>query len=134
MLKKEFDALAAALGSPYAAVNYIAKSARKKLKESNNGILESQAISWVLTGKEPKVHRRMPVYNSSLNIPYVDEVLCYVDDEEVCESVRESYNESLLAHHLIYCYHNNLDEFRKSRVRILTRMIWYNIQQEGGFI
>lgn len=134
MLKKEFDALAAALGSPYAAVNYISKAARRKMKQHNNIILESEAISWVLTGEEPRARKCKSLYDISHDLPYLEEILCYVDDEDVCESVRESYKESLGAHHLIYCYHNNLDEFRKSRVRILTRMIWYNIQQEGGFI
>lgn len=131
MIKREFDALADKLGSTYAAVNYIAKSARQKRKQVDNRILESEAITWALTGIQPKLRRVCKVAEwGTLN--YLDEVLSYVDDENVAQSVRESYSESAKVHHLIYCYHSDLNESQKSRVRVLTRMIWYNIQEEGG--
>lgn len=132
MLKKEFDVLADELGSPYAAVNYVAKTARKLMKEIEYPVMESEAISWVLTGEKPeaKGRNRIP-FNYDIHL--LDDILSGVDDPEVCISVRESYSASLQAHHLIYCYHMSLDENRKARVRILLNMVWYNIQQEGGF-
>lgn len=132
MQKREFDALADKIGSPFAAVNYIAQSARKKRQEVDNRILESEAITWAVTGIQPKLRKKIPKVADWYNLSLIDEVLSYVDDEQVAISVRESYNESAKVHHLIYCYHKGLDESRKARVRILTRMIWYNIQQEGG--
>lgn len=132
MLQDRFNQLAEVLGSPYAAVNYLANLARKLLIDNNNQILESQAITWALTGEAPKIERKKITKVDTSNMCGIDEVLCYVDDDEVCESVRNSYHQSLKSHHLIYCYHNSLDEYRKARVRILVRMIWYNIQSEGG--
>lgn len=132
MLKREFDALADKMGSPFAAINYIAKSARVKRQQVDNRILESEAITWALTGIQPQLRERVHTVDEWYNISYLDEVLSYVDDEQVADSVRESYSESARTHHLIYCYHSSLDESRKARVRVLTRMIWYNIQQEGG--
>lgn len=134
MLKREFDALAEKLGSPFAAVNFVAKSARARRQSVDNRILESEAITWVVTGIQPKLRNKMPDINQLGNVSYLDEVLSYVDDEQVVESVRASYCESTKAHHLIYCYHNSLDDNRKARVRVLTRMVWYNIRQEGGFM
>lgn len=132
MLKREFDALADKLGSTYAAVNYIAKSARQKRNQVDNRILESQAITWVLTGIQPKLSKRAINISDWANLNYLDEVLSYVDDENVCVSVRASYSKSAELHHLIYCYHTDLNDSQKARVRVLTRMIWYNIQEEGG--
>lgn len=132
MLKKEFDELANQLGSPYAAVDYVAKTARKLMKEVEYPIQESEAISWVLTGEKPEAKgRKRSSFDWPINI--VDDILSGVDDKEVCSSVRESYQESMKVHHLIYCYHTELDDARKARVRILLNMVWYNIQQEGGF-
>ena len=132
MLKREFDLLAEKLGSPYAAIHYISQSARKKRQQVDNRILESEAITWALTGVQPKLRKRVRNISDEYNLSYLDEVLSYVDDDEVCTSVRESYSQSVKSHHLIYCYHNNLDEDRKARVRVLTKMVWYNIEQEGG--
>lgn len=121
-------------GSKFAAVNYLAKQARINLKQVNNTILDSQALSWALTGKQPEIHPdRKSVGDDFITIKlnYLDELLCYVDDEEVCESVVDSFYESLEKRHLIYVYNNDLDESRKARVRILTRMIWdYNKYDE----
>ena len=124
---QRFNQLVDTLGSPYAATNYLARLARKLLVDNDNRLLESEAITWALTGEKPKLHRKRADY-SLPSMEIVDEVLCYVDDEDVCESVKDSYNKSLQAKHLIYCYSHELTEYQRSRVRILMRMIWYNIQ------
>lgn len=115
-------------GSTYQAIQHLSKVARKKLKEVDNNIQDSQALTWALTGLEPDVKQNMKdkVYHSKkfYQEEYMDDMLCYVDDEEVCESVRESFRASKKVNHLIYVYNHTLDEHRKSRVRILTRMVW----------
>ena len=133
MLKKEFDQLAEALGSTFAAVNFIAKLAREKREQSNYSLLESEAISWVLTGKEPPKNR-YPKSDILHHVFEISDLLSEIDDEEVAESVWQSYEISLKEHHLIYQYQEGMCEGQKARVRILSRMIWYNIQQEGRFI
>ena len=133
MLKNEFDEFAAKLGSTYAAINYISKSAREKSEELDYPILASEAISWVLTGEKPNSKGRK-YENADANIHILDDILSGVDDLHIKESVRDTYFESMKAHHLIYCYHTNLNESEKTRVRILSNMIWYNIESEGGHI
>jgi len=124
--KDYFEQLSKQCGSPYAAVNFIAKSARNKLLEVNNQILDSEAISWVLTGIAPEIKKRHKVYYLNGNhISYLDDVLSCVDDVEVCQSVRDSYFISCKANHLIYSYNPELDNDRQARVRVLTRMIWF---------
>lgn len=123
--KEHFRKLVDECGSPYAAVNHIAMEARRKLKEVDSQILDSKAITWALTGIPPKIHNRNEAYYLRDEAQaYLDDMLCYVDDEDVCESVRNSYKTSKRANHLIYVYKNDLDESRRARVRILTRIVW----------
>lgn len=125
-------------GSTYMAVNLVAKRARNKLLETNGAILDSKAISWALTGVAPKIHKRKSFeyayHLEDCNIlQFLDDMLCCVDDIEVCESVRQSYESSVKVNHLIYYYNNSLDEPRKARTRVLTRIVWdYHINEHRG--
>lgn len=123
------DALSDQYGSPYAAANAAANAARDLVKLYDNKILDSEAISWCITGEAPKILATM---QSNKSIPYeryvsyqIDELLNYVEDPDVVESVRISFRESTIARHLIYVYNSRMDEPRRTRVRVLTRMIWY---------
>lgn len=117
------------LGSAYAAVNYISSEARKLASKYDDLILHSEAIEWIVTGKKPKILSNISkVCNRSNYVKsYIDEVLCYVDDNNVCESVRYSINASKSSNHLIYVYKDVPDPSRQARVRVLTRMIWYDL-------
>lgn len=128
----EFEKLASLLGSTFAAINYVACMARIKLIENNNQILQSQAISWVLTGNEPKYKTQKIDPLSQTIRPIIDEMLCYIDDELVRESIRCSYEASVKADHLIYMYHPDLPDGYHAKVRIILNMIWENIYDEGG--
>ena len=129
-----FNEITAKLGNPYAAVNYIAASARKLAAKYNNLILDSEAINWLVTDNKPAILNKQHTISTKGDYvrSYVDEMLSYVDDTDVCDSVRYSINTSRDANHLIYVYTNVPDEFRQARVRILTRMIWYNLNLSGG--
>lgn len=123
--QQAFNKLAEALGSPFAASNYLAKLARKLLIDNNNQILQSQAITWALTGEKPKYTTHK--LNVNLNQMYgIDDILCYIDDKDIHDSVEQSYEKSLKAKHLIYFYSEGLNEYDKGRVRILLRLIWFN--------
>lgn len=125
----KFHKLEHKLGSPYAAVNYISSEARKLASKYDNVILHSEAIDWVITGEKPKIISGVGKLSTKLNYvkSYIDEILCYVDDASVCESVRYSIDASRSSNHLIYVYKDVPDESRQARVRVLTRMIWYNL-------
>lgn len=132
------SALETKCGNRYAAIKFICYKARKLNKQYNNHLLDSKVISWVLTGEKPnsaiyydeqiELDKR---FHLSLELKHVlsvlDEYLCYVDDIAVSKSVRLSIRASQQARHLVYVYHEIQDEFQSSRVRVLTRMIWYSL-------
>ena len=55
----------------------------------------------------------------------IEDFLLYIDDHLVQLSVLASYHATVRSHHLVYIYNENLNEFQQTRVRVLTRMIWY---------
>lgn len=116
-------------GSLYMAVNLVAKQSRKKLAQTDYMILDSQAISWALTNIPPEVIHTRPseAYpRGCYGLTSLEDMLSYVDDESVKQSVEISYDRSVKGNHLIYFYNKDLDPSRKARVRILTRMAWDN--------
>lgn len=135
--KSEFDKLAAAIGNTYAAVRFVSKKARNLSIKYDNQILDSEAISWVVTGKKPKsaveydklIHKYNHIQHMTTKHikSVVHEYLCYVDDEAVCKSVKASMKASKEARHLVYVYIDVDTDYQEARVRILTRMIWYSL-------
>lgn len=132
---KLFQKYIDAFGSIYAAVSAVSKAARNIANKYDNVILHSEAITWVLTGERPPILER---YNEiqerrkNPDIHIINEMLSYVDDKQVCECVKLSINRTKQNNHLIYIYKGISDENKKARVRILTRMIWYQIHEEQG--
>lgn len=126
--KHEVERIVEECGSVYGAINYVAKRARKLASESEDQILDSHALSWAITGVRPeprKYHRPADIVsNAKTQEEYLDDLLCYIDDEDVKLSVSESYRCCITCGHLIYFYTEGLDEARRSRVRILTNMVW----------
>lgn len=120
----EFDEISRRLGNRYAATMAVAKEARRRGEMSKQSILESHSITWVLTGVEPtkfddginKIRRKLES---------VEDILNYVSDRNIVKSVTESIGMSKSEGHLIYRYKNSLSEEEKTRVRILTNIIWY---------
>ena len=123
---QEFQHIAKSFDSVYEATMYVAKTARRYAEKTNNRVLHSEAIDWVLTGETPEIlnqsHRRA--------ISYIDDLLSEVSDSLVCRSVRCSVYESTRNKHLIYRYIDVNDEPRRARVRVLTNMIWYRTSND----
>lgn len=118
-------------GSTFAAANLAAKTARNLMKGTNDQLLDSKVLSWAITGKKPDVTESKAYHKKDFGWECLRDMLCYVDDEDVRQSVTDSYRASRRARHLIYCYNSGLDEPRRSRVRILTRMAWEHTHQGG---
>ena len=116
-------------GNRYKAVQYIQKESRRLLEYTDNRITDSEAITWVLTGEKPDYESRKTFneITAKYEDAYVDEVLCYIDDKQICESIRLSISRSKKSKNLVYRYTKGLDDNQKSRVRVVTRMIWYNL-------
>ena len=155
--RKLYDALTAAFGNPYAAVIYVSKLARKLSKTVNYDLVDSQALSWAITGVHPQPRKVVSHSVTDIRLP-ISEVLQLVDDNQVKDAVicslqhsvhnymcstnntlynsdkvtpyseyfmsRFILNNDLDTRWLIFYYNDVEDEPRKSRVRILTRLIW----------
>lgn len=113
----------------YSVVNTISSIARDKYKECNGYILDSEALTWVIQNTKPNhtdINRGNNMQSSKIpyNMMTVDDILCNIEDVEVKESVKESILRSHESNYLLYYYKDIKDEFKKSRVRIIVKMIW----------
>lgn len=117
-----FHALEQACGSKFLAVKFIAEASRKLSGSKYNWSIESRLVSWVISGEMPPkgIHIGLDV-----EIKEIQDFLSYIDDYSIQQCVLDSYRCTVKAHHLVYKYKNNLNEFQQTRVRVLTRMIWY---------
>ena len=119
----------------YAAVYMIAKEARRRAEKCNNLISHAEALSWVLTGNKPETlvraeRRGQSMFDDSNIQDFVDSYISLVDDCEVAEAARDSINQTLHESNLVYMYSKIQDEPRRSRVRIITRMLWDKITKQ----
>ena len=117
------------LGDVYSATIYIAKEARRRAEATDNLLLHSEAISWVITGEKPSILStvdNLPTKDNYIQ-SQVNETLKYIDDLGVAESVKLSINSSISNKHLIYIYKDVPNDHQQARVRVLTNMLWYNL-------
>lgn len=117
------------LGDVYSATIYVAKEARRRAESTDNLILHSEAISWVISGEQPAIlsmKDKSPTEANSIR-SQVNETLAYVEDLGVCESVKLSINSSISNKHLIYIYKDVPDSNQQARVRVLTNILWYTL-------
>lgn len=128
--KELFDNLARAIGSTYGACAYIAKLSRQKRIELNNLISESEAITWAITKKLPDNYKDR-VKARSASLKHIEDILNYVEDEEVQNAARQSFRDSIQCEHLVYDYLKVKDASKQSRVRILTRMMFYKFKEDN---
>lgn len=120
----EFERIERKLGNKYAATMAVAKEARRRAKKSKESILESHSITWVLTGKEP-TRPDSHINKIKRKLESVEDILNYVSDRRIVKSVTESIGMSKSEGHLIYRYKSSLTDEDRTRVRILTNIIWY---------
>lgn len=133
--KECFDNLCKNYSSKYEAIQALCEDARHKMKQAENVISESQGLTWALTGIEPDyIEQRIKLKAERENAykpviyyqeEYMNELLSLVDDEDICESVRQSFKESKATGHLLYVYINHISDGNKARVRILTNLVWH---------
>lgn len=100
--------------------------ARKVSESTGYKLRHSQAITSVVQNIHPSTllaadHQR----DTTREDEQIAELYCTVSDKSVCDAVYDSYFDSKDAGHLIYVYNNITDEHRRTRVRILTKMLWY---------
>lgn len=113
------------LQNPYKAAMEVSDKARK-LCNKYEGLIESEAITHIVHNTEPdnKIYFNAKEEYIAMQIK---EMFCYIDDKAICDAVYDSFYESKKKHNLIYIYNDISDEARQARVRILTRMLWYQL-------
>lgn len=121
-----------AFGSKFAAIMYVSKLARKRRKECEYCITESQALAWVISGVEPievSLWRSREKEREDAKTLCMQDRIMYIEDKLIRDAVEVSINLSLEAGHLIYRYKGLSNPYQKARVRIICRMIWDELKQ-----
>ena len=122
-----FESLAKQCGSRYLAVWFLAKGSRKLASTLPPGVIESKLITWVLTGAQPEIEAYLlKRQDSYIEMKNLSNMVDYVEDESIRNCVILSYKHSVKNHHLLYEYTDGMPEADRTRVRILTRMAWYD--------
>ena len=129
----EFNKLADACGSSYAAVRWLSKESRRLgVENSCYHILESKLLTWALTGKCPYTRSQLAFRKLAWREHQDDleDILEFVSDEDVADLVRSNYSKSVKNRHLTLCDHADLGESRLNRANILLRMAWYQFNTD----
>ena len=112
----------------YADILSVSKQAKDLAKRSGEAILHSEAISMVLKGETSNLISDDEVIDE-YESKYIKEMFMYIDDKEIKDAVYDSFYDSKKNHNLIYQYNDIIEPDRQARVRILTRMLWFNLVQ-----
>lgn len=113
-------------GDRFQACNDISSRADAIVKETHHTVSEGEAVSWAITGVSPSRNWRKALAFSAPKTKYLVDLLSYVDDSDVRQAVEESFSQSVRLGSLTYYYPTRLNQYQKSRVRVMTRMCWYN--------
>lgn len=124
----EFEQLSNTMGNQYKAVNHIIDTARD-IMEANTSILESQALTWAITGEKPQsivdteqaVNTLYKDFNSLLH-----NVLCEISDSKIRLCVLRTYKYSKAHNRLIFVYLPNMSDSAQAKIRVISRILWYN--------
>ena len=124
--KDAVEKLKVSKGSSFAAVMYSAKLARKHLTECCNAVPDSVALEWAITGQKPDNLEEKIKQTLTSKTPYLQSALSEIDDKLIRECVANSYRKSIINKKLTYDYKNIRSKFLKSRIRVLTRILYLN--------
>lgn len=110
----------------YSEVVRVMRSAREIATLCDGKILHSEAITHVVNGTEP-AHVFVSDFRDEYEAYHIRELFCYIDDKEVCDAVYDSFYVSKKKRNLTYIYNHIKDDSRKTRVRVLTRILWFKL-------
>ena len=123
---KQFKEFSKGYSNIYEAVRDLGLAARKLCNDMYDVPLHSEAISWILSGDTPDLSEKIE-QAKTIKIPmigYMEELLNYVDDEDIKQSVRDSINASRTRRNLVFLYTTS-DESKQTRIRVIARLIWF---------
>ncbi len=114
----------------FEAVKHWYDDAQRLKRISNNKLSNSEALNAALTGKLPQNYisrRSIDLAESEYIDRYIREAVSQIDSIDIQKSVLVSMNISRKNRKLIFAYSSKLTSSEKSRVRIIDRLIWYNL-------
>lgn len=117
------------------AINMWVNDATKLKSQYQGRLSSSESLTSCLTSSLPQnIDRRIVVKDSEqLYISrYIKEALTQIDDKDVKLSVLQTLNKSRSENNLTFIYLDILTDSQRSRVRVLSRLIWYNLYPEKG--
>lgn len=131
---KCMESIEQALGNKFLSCMIVSELARR-LGTSKGyykyHLSESALIEWVVTGKthysKLNLENRIAVTE---HIDDIDNVLCWVSDEEIVEEVKSLYKESIRNRKLLTCQRKDFNTYQRDRSNILLRLIWYACSEE----
>ena len=117
-------------GTRFAAINLAIHEARHKMQVVSHPILDSEALSWVISGSPPE----SIFMNNSTDIlsrirDYVYDNTSYMSNIDIQEAVLDSILTSYEYGYLIYVYHDIPDVYY-SKVRVATNKLWGSLYSE----
>ena len=117
-------------GDVFASINQWAKDANSVTSRTYDRIGHNEALSSCLTQQLPEnLHKRRRVKDMEhLYVErYVREAISQIDDPAVRYSVLTTINASRAEKNLVFKYHDNLTKAQKARVRVISKLVWYNL-------
>ena len=116
------------------AINRLANQANEVISNTNYILDSSEALTYCLTHEFPSNMNGRISLRQARNkylFSYVKNSVSQIEDTDVRNSVIQTVNKSLIKNKLEFVY-INLSKGQKSRVRIISRMLWYNLYPELG--
>lgn len=116
-------------GSAFLAVNCIARKARK-LKEDCYGVIQdSEAVEWAMSGDPPAkldmtLKRRIEREEGMSEDDRLNSILDSIEESNIRKAVLNSFKLSKQRHQLMFDYNGIKDRGIRTRIRILTKMIY----------
>lgn len=118
-------------GSKFAACMYTAKKGRQLQQKVNNVITESEALSWAITDDPPE-NLEIRLQNQAQNFEKIEtpdkteNILANINEDNIREAVISSYHLSTHQKQIVFDYNGIKDKGIRTRIRILTRMLFLN--------
>lgn len=119
----------------FEAINLWVDDSKELEASYQTRLSSSEALSSLLTHSFPKnLDRRKFVKDSDTRYvkAYIREVLSQIDDYEIRISVLQTLNHSMSEKNLVFVYLDKLSDAQRARVRIISRLVWYNLYPKKG--
>ena len=115
------------------AINSWVKDSEKIKAQTENRVSNAESLTSAVFGKLPsntfKRKRVIDMENSYVE-RYIREEVAQIDDIQVRYSVLGSLSTSIKQKNLVFKYLDALTPAQRARVRVISKLVWYNLYPE----